>query len=266
MGTVMKLAALAVFMVAGSPVQAQIFPVPQILVSASGTVKTAPDMVTVGFTLRGEGTTSDDAAAKLRDSAKTVRVGVKSLLHGAEDDHASNFSMAQVRSKDCDQNSYGQQRLSTGACAIIGYIATLPVTIDTPRVRDAGTLVALIGRLGGLDARLRNFWLKDDTGARKSATQAALASALAQATLIAEGAGGRLGALLRVQDAEYREISLAMAEVRQSIGAMGEPFPPPPPPAPPPPVRIDLAPEPIQTTVRVMAAYGITLAPKDGRS
>ena len=250
----MKLAVFAILIAVSSSAEAQTPSSSQILVSASGTAKTPPDMVTVGFTLRGEGVTSDEATSKLRDSAKAMSASIAGLLQKAEEYHSSALSIAQVRSKDCDANSYGPQRLSTGPCAIIGYIASLPVTIETSRVADAGTLVGLIGRLGGIDANLRAFWLRDDTVARRRAMQAALTSAQMQARLIAEGSGSRLGPLLRVQDADYREVALEMPAVVQSAA---EPAAPPPPPAPRAPVRIDLAPEPIQTTVRLMAAYGI---------
>jgi uncharacterized protein YggE len=252
----MKIAALIFLLSAASPVAAQTPTPSQILVSASGTAKNAPDMATVSFTLRGEGATSDEAAEKLRDSADAVKRGVRSLLRGEPDFQASRLAIGQVRPKECDANNYGQQRLSTGPCAIIGYIATLPVAIDTPRIQDAGTLVTLIGRLGGLDATLQRYWLKDEAAARRAATQAALINARAQATLIAEGSGNKLGALLRIQDSEYREINLGIPE-RTPMLSVNAPPPPPPPPAPPPPIRIDLAPEPIQTTVRLMAAYGI---------
>ena len=122
-------------------------PSSQILVSATGTAKTAPDMATVSFTLRGEGTTSDEAASNLRSSALKVSAGVSSLLGKAEDYHSSNFSIGQVRLKDCDANNYGQQRLSTGPCTVIGYIATMPVSVDTPRVADAGTLTGLVDKV-----------------------------------------------------------------------------------------------------------------------
>jgi len=250
----MKLAVLAIMIAASSSAEAQTPSSSQILVSASGTAKTPPDMVTVGFTLRGEGVTSDEATSKLRDGAKAMSAGIAGLLQKAGEYHSSALSIAQVRSKDCDANSYGPQRLSTGPCAIIGYIASLPVTIETSRVADAGTLVGLIGRLGGMDASLRTFWLRDDTAARRRAMQAALNSAQMQARLIAEGSGSRLGPLLRVQDADYREVALDMPAAAQPVAA---PSAPPAPPAPPAPVRIDLAPEPIQTTVRLMAAYGI---------
>lgn len=124
-------------------------------------------------------------------------------------------------------------------------------------MRDGGTLVTLVGRLGGLNAGLRSFWLKDDTDARRRATQVALANAQTQARLIAEGSGGKLGRLARVQDSEYRDVSLEMPTSAQAFDAMDvapEAMAPPPPPAL---VRIDLAPEPIETTVRLMAAYDI---------
>ena len=250
----MKYAVLALFALAASPAVAQTAP-SQILVSASGTALTPPDVVTVGFTLRGEGSRSDEAVTRLRDSAKAVNVGVAGLLQHAEDYHSSTFTIAPVRAKECDQNNYGQQRLSTGVRAIIGYIATMPVTIDTSRVGDAGTLTGLIGRLGGLEPGIRRFWLRDESAARRRATQAALTSAQAQARSIAEGSGARLGALLRVQDADYREISIDM-DTAQPGRADAQSAPPPPPP-PPPPVRIDLAPDPIQTVVRLMVAYAI---------
>lgn len=253
----MKLAVWAILIATGSSTTAQVAPpTSQILVSASGTARTPPDMVTLGFTVRGEGATSDEATGKLRDGSSAIRAGVTGLLRTTGTYHSSTFSIAEIRSKECDASSYGPQRLSTGACAIIGYIATLPVTIDTPRVGDAGTLVGLIGRLGGISAHIENFWLRDATSARRQAMQAALVSAQAQARLIAEGSGGRLGQLLRVQDAEYREVTLEMPSAASSSSSNAPP-PPPPPPAPPPPIRIDLAPEPIQTTVRLMAAYGI---------
>ena len=236
----------------GFPAWAQAPSSSQILVSAVGTVKSPPDMVTVRFTLRGEGATSDAAVTELRNSATRVSAGLSALLGKATDYHSSNFSITQVRSKDCDANNYGQQRLSTGACAIVGYVATMPVNVDTSRVADAGTLAGLISRLGGVEASIRNFWLRDESAARRRATQAALNNGHAQAELIAEGSGAALGPILRVQDANYQELSLDIASAQT---ASAPPAPPPPPPRAP--VRVNMAPEPIQTTVRLMIAYGI---------
>ena len=226
---------------------------PQIRVSGSGTAKTLPDRATVGYRVRGEGTTSDEATARLRDTAKAIRTGVEGLLRGDMELHSTDFDIVPVRSRECTQNSYGQAQLSTGPCAILGYVATMPVSIDTPRIKDAGTLVSLIGRLGGLDAGLQRFWLKDDRAARQQAMQAALASAKAQARLIAESSGAKLGALLRVQDGSFADTTIIVSAAR----ADEAPPPPPPPPPAPEAIRVDLAPMPISTNVNVVVAYAI---------
>lgn len=225
---------------------------PQIQISATGTAKTPPDRVTVRYQVRGEGATSDEATAKLRDGAKAIRTGAEGLLRGAMELHASDLNIAAVRSRECDQNSYGQAQLSTGPCAILGYVATMPVSIDTPRIADAGTLVGLIGQLGGLGTGVQSYWLKDDTSARQQAMRAALASAKAQAQLIAESAGSKLGPLIRVQDGGYRDTAITVT----AAAAINAP-PPPPPPAPRVSIRVDLSPAPIETNANVMVAYAI---------
>lgn len=229
---------------------AQTVPPPQIQVSATGIAKTLPDRVTVTYQVRGEGATSDEAAAKARDSAKAIRSGAEGLLRGALELHASDFDITPVRSRECNQNEYGQAQLSTGPCAILGYVATMPVSIDTPRIDDAGTLVGLIGRLGGLQVGVRSYWLSDDRPARQQAMRAALASAKAQAQLIAEGSGARLGRLIRVDDGTNRDMTIVVTGARASDVA------PPPPPAPEP-IRIDLSPAPIRTNANVTVAYAI---------
>lgn len=227
----------------------------QILVSATGTAQAAPDRATISYVVRGEGATSDEATSRLRDQAKAIRVGAEQMVRGAMDLQASDFRIEPVRSRDCN-SGYGQVQLSTGACAIQGYVATLPVRIDTSRIADAGTLVALIGRLGGLQAQLQNYWLSNSEPVRQKAVRAALAGARAQAQLIADGSGQKLGPLLRVQDSNYREIAIEMPEGAPG-GAPSAPPAPPAPPPPPPPVRIDLSPAPIDIKVTLMAAYAI---------
>jgi len=225
---------------------------PQIMVSAVGSAKTPPDRVAVGYNVRGEGATSDEATTKLRDTAKAIRAGAEGMLRGAMELHSSEFSVTPVRSRECGNGAYGAPQLSTGPCAIQGYVATLPVEIETPRVAEAGTLVGLIGRLGGLQATVRRFWVSDDSAARQQAMRNALNNAREEARLIAEGSGHKLGALLRVQDSNYRDMT---PETRVSYRVAPPPAPAAPPP--PPPIEVGLSPAPISTTVSLMAAYAI---------
>ncbi|MDZ7280904.1 SIMPL domain-containing protein [Sphingomonas sanguinis] len=249
----MKAATIGMVMIlSASGAIAQTVEPPQIQVSGTGTAKAPPDRATVGYRVRGEGATSDEATTRLRDNAKAIRTGAEGLLRGEMELHTADFDIKPVRSRECTQNDYGQVQLSTGPCAILGYVATMPVSIDTPRIKDAGTLVGLIGRLGGIDVGLQRFWLKDETPVRQQAMLAALASAKAQARLIAEGSGARLGALLRVQDGSFADRSITVTAAR----ADQAPPPPPPPPAPEP-IRVDLSSTPISINVNVMVAYAI---------
>lgn len=233
---------------------AQVPPRPQIMVSATGVVQTPPDRVTIGFTVAGEGKTSDEAAAKVRDDAKAIGAGVSGYLKGKMRWQASQFSIRPVRPARCepaDPDFPAVAKPAAGSCAIQGYAATMPVTIETPQVDEAGSVVSLVGRLGGHSVSIGEFGLSDPQAARRQAMRAALVNAREQARLIAEGSSAKLGALLRVQDADYQGDDRDM----QDRGLANAP--PPMTVVAPPPVAIALAPEPIQTRVTLMVSYAI---------
>lgn len=249
----MKRLLLTLCLVPATPALAQTPDLPRILISATGTVKTQPDRATIGFTVRGEGTSSDEAMSKVRDTNAAIRSGIASLAGEDAELRSSELSIDEVRPKECDANDYGRKRLSTGPCAVIGYVATMPVTLNTSRVPNAGTLVGLISRLGGVDAQINSFSLKNDAEPRSAAMQVALRNAHEQAQLIAQGSGSRLGPLVRVQDSDYREETMDMPKM-----AHGDISPPPPAvivTAARSPVQLTLTPAPIETTVRIMVAY-----------
>lgn len=227
---------------------------PQIMVSGTGVVQTLPDRVEVGFTIVGEGKTSDQAAAKVRDLAKDIGSGVSGYLGGKLQWHASQFSIRPVRPAKCqkDESDMVVPTPPVGSCAIQGYAATMPVSIETSEIDKAGTMVSLIGRLGGQDINVGAFGLRDPAAARRKAMQAALVNARDQARLIAEGSGAKLGALLRVQDADYVGDDRATAWDRNSASMA-----PPAMVVTPPPIAVTLTPEPVETSVRLMVAYAI---------
>jgi uncharacterized protein len=253
----MRLLALGVLAAAAMQAQAQAQSEPdqpQILVTATGTAKTPPDMGTISFTVRGEGRTSDEAVQKVTDLSRTISTGVTGLLGKDRDFRSSHFTISEVRPKTCTESSYGNARqLSAGECAVLGYVALLPVVLESGRLKDIGTAAGLIGRLGGSDVRLTGFWLKDNTAARQQAMQAALSNARAQAEAIAQGAGAKLGALLRVQDGNFDQMLINDGMPRPAIAPMAPPVPPPP----PPPIAVELNPSPIETSVRLVVSYAI---------
>lgn len=226
---------------------------PQILVAAKGTVETPPDTVTISFTLRGEGDTSDAALLQLKAHSEKIEGAVSAFLGPAYEEHRSELSIKPVHADDCEMESYGPARLTLGKCAITGYVAQGRVTLQFGAVEKAGTLVGLIGRSGAFEPQIESFGLLDASTARDKALRKALADARARAQMIAAGSGVRLGTLLRVQDADYREVEIAMPD---PVPQSQEP-PPSPVVAALPPIPILLKPAPVETSVEIMAAFAI---------
>ena len=163
-----------------------------------------------------------------------------------------DYQITQVKSRSCDEQPYGARRLSTGDCAVVGYVAILPVTVRTDAVREAGTAAGLAGRLGAVNTRMMGYMLKDVRAAQARATAVAITNAREKAQAIADASGLKLGPVVRVQDANIMQIT-ANDLGRMPQISVAAPAPPPP----PPPVKIDLSPRPIETEVRINVAFAI---------
>lgn len=226
---------------------------PRIQVVGHGSVRTPPDVATISYTLRGEGRTSDEATRALvaRQSA------TEAVLAGHAEVRTGKLSISEAREKACDSgedNDYdANTRLSTGACAVVGYVATLAVTAKVTPVADAGTLLELVGRVGGIDPRLDDYDLKDARTANAAAVAAAIGDARSQAQAIAAASNVRLGPLLRVEDQR------AVGEAPQDIVVTASRNAPPT--VAPPPIVIALKPEPIETEARLVVEFAIGATP-----
>ena len=220
---------------------------PKIVVGGYGEVKTMPDVATITYTARGEGPTSDDAVRSMAAAESRIDAALRSI-DAAADPRTSEVKVAAVRSNDCKEREYGPVQLSTGACAIAGYVATQSATVLTRAVNDAGTMVGVISRAGGLDPTIDNFSLRDPRLAQQQAMAAALSDAASKAASIAAASHIQLGQILDISTS-----SQAQAQAIVVTGSRIEPNAPPP----PPPVTVKLTPEPITTNANVTVTYAI---------
>lgn len=224
-----------------------------IVVLGVGEVETPPDIATLAFSVRGEGATSDAATQALVDKQRAILAGLRDLTHGAIEVRTGNVEINAARAGECPIGRYGgNSNLSTGACAIIGYVATLETTVRMKDITRIGTATALAGQRGAATASISGFDLVADGEARRAATAAALADARRQAETIAAGAHETLGKLISVRDqqtfgAPPSDIVVTGARVDA----------PPAPPPPPPPPEVSLTPAPIATTTRLTVIYAI---------
>lgn len=232
-------------------VSAQEAPGRTVQVMGTGVVQTVPDIALLDVYLRGEGATPDAATSSIAAKQKAVREGLTELLGPGNDLTAGNVTVIEARGSACaDARGYGSQpRLSTGDCAVSGFIATMQTRLKTRAVSKAATAAGLASRLGASDARVSGFALSDPNAAQARANAAAIAVAARRATALASGAGLRLGPIVSVRDQASYDVGVSAAAA-------------PPAPASPPaprvsPVTIDMKPEPIDTRAQVFVTYAI---------
>lgn len=237
---------------AATPAAAQLdAALPVIQVAGRATVETPPDVALLAYSVRGEGETADQASAALAARNKAIVDGVGGLLGAGGRASSGNIVMHQTRGRDClGERGYGaQSQLSTGACAVTGYVATSSGEFRTGALAKVGTAVGLAARLGASDARVEQFRLADQAGAQRRATAAALRDARARAEAIAAGSDVRLGPVLSISDQNIYDGA--------DIVVTGSLMAPPPPAPMAPPVVIDVTPRPITTSAQVTVRYAI---------
>ena len=221
---------------------------PRIIVEGNGTVDTKAELATIRYGLRGEGKTSNEAVAALAAVADRVQAALRSVDPELEP-LVDAVVVTEVRAATCKSRDYDEEpRLSTGPCAIIGYLATQRLTAQTRKVADAGTMVGAAGSAGAVNPEIDDFDLVDYESARKRAIAAALANAAVKARAIADGSGVRLGPVMSVSLDGARENHLIVV-----TGSRRSP------PAEPQRdiIRMDITPKPISTTAQVTVSYGI---------
>ena len=247
MGHILQLTALAMMATAGPAGAAESVPA-TIHVTGTGEAKTMPGLATVAFSVRGEGRGSDDAIRAMTARQQAVARDIAGV-QARTDMTTGALSVDEVRGPKCrhGDDDFDDARLSTGDCAIIGYVATLSARVRVTPVAAAGTVLGVISRAGGSDPSLHGFEVQDQAAARKMAVAAAMQDAQAQAAVIAEAAGVTLGRIASVQNGSTKGFD---EEIVVTGTRTGEPLRRAP-------VRIDLNPEPVTTVARLAVVFEI---------
>lgn len=197
------------------------------------------------------------AAMKTREA---VEAGLKGMRDAPRlDFRNSQFSVQDIRARGCAGDRSppiamsNAAVLSTGDCAVVGAIATLEVQARVWPAAKFGDAASMATQKGARNAGYRGGGLDSDDALVEAASQAAVADARRQATLLARSSGVALGPVLRVSDG-----MAYTPPVAEMLGA-----PPPPPPPPPPPafeqlsVSVAFRPPPIMRTSRVTLTFAI---------
>ena len=222
---------------------------PKIIVDGYGEVKTMPDIATITYTLRGEGTTSDEAVKAM------VAQGLKihAMLHTVEASEApqsDEVRVSPVKGSACKDREYGNDdQLSKGACAVVGYIATQDVELRTSNIKDAGTMVGLVGRGGAYNARIQGFSISDVRPAKQQSRSSVLAngSHVGLGPILPVVMGGNATPVTVLSSQEVKLSGTTRTE--DLINSLPQGFARP--------IAVNVNPEPITTSATVGVTYAI---------
>lgn len=224
---------------------------PSITVVGTAIVDTPPDEATFEMFISGEGRDSDTATKALVAKQAEILSALAALGNPIEV-QTEVIQVTEALAGDCrDSYSGKQERLAAGACAVVGYVANVGVSIRLSAPKDAGTAIALAGRLGARSAKLDGFRLRDATAARRRATALAVADARARADAIGAASGSRLGAIISLLDRsdpdQIRRDADAPIKRSQSISYYSGP----------PPVQVPVSPPPVRTVASVTVTFAL---------
>ncbi len=223
--------ALAVPAAAQTPAQPnQATDRPTILVAGTGHAEMAPDVFAIKAVIEQVGI-DRDAALRAMDQAQTRVMQGLADMEGLTDVSLSTdaFSVVPVRDPDCEQ-PYGRER----ECPLVGFKASMPVSMSASPARRAGDAVSLASELGALNASLESFGLSNTEALQAQANREAFNDARRQAQSLADAAGQRIVRVLRVSDANARvyareinlgEVVVTGSRVRASVPIMVAPPP-----------------------------------------
>lgn len=219
-----------------------------IQVVASGSVETPPETATITYRVRGEGMKPDDVTRALADRRTRIEKALASVAGVKLQIHTGDLEITEVRGKECtEERRFDTPRLSTGACAIEGYVAEMEVTVTAMPVDKAGTLTGLAAREGATGAKLTGFGILDPRAAHKRAMVAAVANGTAEAEAIAAASAVKLGRLVRASDSDASVLSVD-GITADDIGAL---------PNSPAPVTILIAPKAVETNARLVLTFEV---------
>lgn len=220
---------------------------PSISVSGEGRIKTKPDLANISYSIVTEGATPDAATSSLANKSKAISAALSSLSPEGISSETGAVSLKAAKSSDCKQDDDDDTpRLSSGPCAIKGYIASMTVRVRLAPAL-AGTAVGLAARLGATGAEIEGFSLREPRVARDQALAAAVADARAKAIAIAAASGAKLGPLLSASDADYADKANDIIITARRRGVASSPAP----------IEVAIDPSPVETSARISARFAI---------
>jgi uncharacterized protein YggE len=220
---------------------------PTIVVTGNGRASAQPDTFTVDASVRGRGVTQNEALRSLAEAQGRL-IAAWPKLEGLARGRVTtgNIALDTLHDPECEQNARRDEE-----CPVLAWFATSELTLEGMPAERAGDAISLASELGATTARLDDYSLSSPEALRAEANRAAFADAQVQAERLSQASGRRLVGILRIQDPsaprygdnvgeamDIDEVVVTGSRIRQAVS-------------------IAVAPEPVETTARVIVVFEI---------
>jgi uncharacterized protein YggE len=177
-----------------------------IVVSGAASVERPPEWASLSMNLVGEGKTQVDALKAMNALHEQLKAELPQLKDvtsaGVEGNEVSVQVVRGVACASRDDENNSKVVLSQGACAPVGYVATLQVRARVMPATCVGALAAYASQIGAREVSIGASGVADNEALQREATRQALANARTQAEAIATASGRKLGPIIRIQDGD----------------------------------------------------------------
>jgi uncharacterized protein YggE len=180
-----RLTLLAVLIVTGAVLRAQT-PAQTVQAIGSATLSVNPDQVQIDAGVVTQGVTAQEAAQQNATAAAALINALKSVLGSTGTIQTVGYAVI----PRYNNPPVGQTP------AIVGYIASNTVQVTSPDITLAGKLIDAANAAGANSVSGLTFGLHDPEPVKQQALTAASKQALAHASAIASGLGGRTGVVI----------------------------------------------------------------------
>ena len=168
-------------------------PPPQIVVSASGEVRVAPDRASIQIGVQSRATTAAEASAQNSRKQRAVIDAIKAKGIPAEQIGTMGYNVIPETRYDRE----GQQAPRTTS-----YLVSNVVSVDVRKIDLVGPVIDAALAAGANQINSLSFGITGADSARRAALASAVAKARTDAEIMARAAGGSLGSLIELQAME----------------------------------------------------------------
>jgi uncharacterized protein YggE len=170
--------------------------VPQIVVSAGGEVRVAPDKASITIGVQSRAATAAAASAQNAQKQRAVIDAIKARGVPADQIGTSNYNVIPETRYD---------REGQAAPRVMSYLVTNSVNVELKRIDQVGAVIDAALAAGANEINSLSFGVQNADSARRAALAIAVAKTRAEADVIARAAGGTLGPMIEMVAAEsYR--------------------------------------------------------------